>query len=799
VTQYSLYENGAGIYNGNAQALSASIGGRGTGSYRYKVQACNSSGCSAFTSEFLVTVLLPPGTPATISAPYETGPSYTVSWSAASGSVDRYDLDEQFNGGAWTTAAITTTSKAFTAKPYGSYGYRVRACNASGCSAYVTASVSVSVITGLSAFPDTAPVSPTVPAQGWVGALPGTAGVEGGAAMYRIPIEVPPGRAGLQPEVSLNYSSRNGNGVAGVGWAVSVAQKIYRCPRTLAQDNGGRTVQQDAYDRICYDGQRLVSTGSYGTSGSQYRTEIDQYDRITLNGDLGSWTSYFEVEHKSGRISQFEPGFSYGSSLPPDTWYLVREFDRHGNCILYNYSPHAYSSVRPSSDQNRDLDSISYTGTGSWGQRQCNVGPEGRQVRFIYENREDIRTTYQYGVGSVMSARLQSISTMVGSQRVRVYQFAYHSSRATRRSILEQVTLCIGATATVDGNGAHCGAEKLPSTLFTYQEDPPTFDRWHAEKDHQPLSEEWSTQLVGDLDGDGVRDSIFSSEHAESWVQLSACPAAQRVDGTNLYLGSTPWNSGLGYYEDLNRDGRVDVMGTVHNFVDGQDYLTLTTAECGVSPSEWAKTSTDLGFGTPTAIGGVDYDGDGLADLRYANTPSPGAPTSLVTVLHRSKDITTWTGANGVAVAAPALPNSDSGVLSTQDINGDGLVDTIFDSGPYTNQEPTRVAFYTLQGSPPYQTKLLSEVGGPGGSFKANRTRRWIDVNGDGLPDIYDPPGNMWINTGGKPGEIIFRRVNVSYGQGVTVPPSNRAVQSFVMDVDGDGRDELMGSGLKSH
>jgi len=56
-----------------------------------------------------------------------------------------------------------------------------------------------------------------------------------------------------------------------------------------------------------------------------------------------------------------------------------------------------------------------------------------------------------YGVGSFMKARLQSISTLVGSQRVRVYQLAYHLSNATRRSILESVTLCSGATASVDG------------------------------------------------------------------------------------------------------------------------------------------------------------------------------------------------------------------------------------------------------------------------------------------------------------------------------------------------------------
>ena len=67
--------------------------------------------------------------------------------------------------------------------------------------------------------PDAPHVALPVPAAEEVGTVAGTAGVEGGAAIYTIDIPVPPGRRGMEPEIALTYSSRTGSGVAGVGWS----------------------------------------------------------------------------------------------------------------------------------------------------------------------------------------------------------------------------------------------------------------------------------------------------------------------------------------------------------------------------------------------------------------------------------------------------------------------------------------------------------------------------------------------------------------------------------------------------
>jgi len=137
-----------------------------------------------------------------------------------------------------------------------------------------------------------------------VGTTKGEFFVNQGTANYALKIDVPPGVGGMMPKLSLNYSSNEDNGYMGLGWNIGGVSEISRCPQTKAIDGTGHVhgVHYDERDRYCLDGQRLIVVkGAYGADGSEYRTEIDNYSKITQKGVYGSGgANWFEVKTKSG-------------------------------------------------------------------------------------------------------------------------------------------------------------------------------------------------------------------------------------------------------------------------------------------------------------------------------------------------------------------------------------------------------------------------------------------------------------------------------------------------------------------
>ena len=211
---------------------------------------------------------------------------------------------------------------------------------------------------------------------------PGTVGVgttagqfavsESGAATYSIPIQVPPGVAGLQPNLALIYNSQGGDGHLGVGWNVSGVSSITRCPKTIATDGVREPINYDnvtdpvnGNDAFCLDGQRLIPVsggitsaacvwppGSSTTPNNQcaaweFRTEVESYSRIVGIGDnavagsTGSGPTRFRVYAKSGQILEFgSRWWGLGAPRPDPQTSLItnpsfEDTDLNDSCWIY--------------------------------------------------------------------------------------------------------------------------------------------------------------------------------------------------------------------------------------------------------------------------------------------------------------------------------------------------------------------------------------------------------------------------------------------------------------------------------
>jgi hypothetical protein len=263
---------------------------------------------------------------------------------------------------------------------------------------------------------------------------------EAGAATLSIPIQVPRGIGGMEPQLALNYSSQAGNGLLGLGWNLGGPSAITRCPMTRTIDGVRGAVTFSAItDRFCLDGQRLVltSTGAYGAPNSTYATERDSFSVITAEGSFEGQSNVpasFRVETKSGLVLHF--GLDAGSRVRTnllkaaraagkvDTvnrWMLQRMADLHGSFVEFVYcggdvaADGACSAKEGTDDPSGEtawsgskvLRYIQYTNTG--GQLNGTFA-----VVLRYEARPDSIRGYHAGSVARQTQRITAIETYRG-------------------------------------------------------------------------------------------------------------------------------------------------------------------------------------------------------------------------------------------------------------------------------------------------------------------------------------------------------------------------------------------------
>ncbi|MEJ2610735.1 MAG: FG-GAP-like repeat-containing protein [Candidatus Thiodiazotropha sp.] len=444
------------------------------------------------------------------------------------------------------------------------------------------------------------------------GSLSGEFSVAAGAANYHIPIQLPAGVAGMQPELSLNYSSQSGVGWMGLGWQLQGLTSIYRCPKTLAQDGEKGSIHFNANDRYCMGGQRLVAvSGEYGADGTQYHTEIDSYTRITsIGGDLEHGPASWRVETKEGQT--LELGSSENSRLVSNSdvdlvllgghfnvsWHVARIEDAVGNEIHFSY------------------DNLSETGEIYPSQ----IDYSGNRVQFVYEDREKIDRVVSYLAGSTntIGRRLKQLQVYRGQQLIRSYTPSYELAGTTWQSRIVSIKECAG-----EGS---C----LPATRFDYEAWTPSMipqqeietlvenrftigggDRWEEGR---------HLRLFSDVDGDGVADIVGFGDHGVD-VELASGESFTRLVAFGYLASAGSWHTDqhIRTMADINADGMADVVG----FGDRGVYYALSQGHSFAPPVLWID--GEFGHATPSSGDGwrveqhprmlADVDGDTLPDV----------------------------------------------------------------------------------------------------------------------------------------------------------------------------------------
>jgi RHS repeat-associated protein len=622
--------------------------------------------------------------------------------------------------------------------------------------------------------------------------MSGSGGVSGGSANYNIPIIVPLGRNSMQPNVQLSYSSSQGNGLVGVGWLLSSGAAISRCGMTVATDGVSKSVQYSvANDKLCLNGQRLVTAFSYGQSGAEYRTELDSFARIKqYGGNINSTATYFIVEHKNGLVETYggtaDAKHSAYGRTETLTWSISKKEDRANHNIKYSYyQPQVNSGEHL-------LQYIKYTGHN---------GSDGnRLITYNYENRSKFSSSYLVGGLSRQTKRLSSISTKLNGTFVRKYILTYDAeSKASGRSLLRKIQEC----------GYNSGRSKcLPATTFEWQEKAPEYvlePLQYSENGSKHIistEKRWISDVmpVGDTNGDGVRD----------WPNVYVNAEGEKVGNHAHQVGNC---FAMAYsYEARCLDADFNSDGLSDSFIKNNNQLQIKYA----NTNTWINTGIlwNDRFGRDQILGFSDFNSDGYIDIafnHYVDTSS--SDTSSVEVYFHSKNNSSpYTSSHSKIVTSSSLTSGSSNVLPSfqlqGDMDGNGTPD-IVSFGRGVRDAPVSVPKHMYLIFPTGTTATVTARSFTNHINSAEYTGGFFhDINGDGLIDwlsMSESSASLKyrLNTGGH-----FTTSWTSLGfsmptvaGGVYYPFNPSEPESFyipdmakitIMDYDGNGIQDLL-------
>lgn len=455
-----------------------------------------------------------------------------------------------------------------------------------------------------------------------------------GTGNFSVPIAVPPGRNGFQPELTLGYSSGNGNGIFGMGWAIGIPGITRKTSKGIPiyHDKKDVFILSGAEDLVPVKYEKEVS-GGVTHEKTFYRSRTEGLFARIIRHKKSNGEHYWEVKSKDGLISWYgTPGISVASASSatavianPDNrnsiyaWHLTKTEDTFGNVILYEYERDLVTSA--SAGKNPHVYDQIYITTIKYAQYPAGSNPEDIdymcKVKFVYEDRPDPFSGYKQGfeVRTVKRCSKVELYTNAASEiKTKTYHFNYiESLPLNAASLLKSVE--------VEGhNQAENESEKMPPLEFLYSVFNPK-DR-NLETVSGPIPPntlaEPGFELV-DVTGNGLPDILQLGLGARYWTNKGNGkfgPAKNMNIAPSIGFGISAKAESAGIngvsFIDANGDGRTDLLvmnGTVAGYFPGEFHKVWD--EKGFRPFKQLP-SFDL---QDPEVKLLDLDGDGITDV----------------------------------------------------------------------------------------------------------------------------------------------------------------------------------------